>query len=179
MLLVKNMVYIVENLVLVDKNDENVGTAPKTEVHRKKLRHRAFSVFLTDGKNRTLLQQRALGKYHSAGLWGNSCCGHPRPAEDIASAARRRVHEELGLHVELTWVGKTAYSVDVGNGLTENEITHVFTGQASDVLAPDPDEVSATRWVDITDLSTLIQSSPEEFGSWLGHVAAVFLASHQ
>jgi isopentenyl-diphosphate delta-isomerase len=92
-----------EQLILVDESNRAVGTAGKTKVHRAGLLHRAFSIFLVDGRGRLLLQQRSRAKYHSGGLWANSCCGHPRPGERTLAAAHRRLHEELGVRSDLSF----------------------------------------------------------------------------
>src|SRR5688572_11010720 len=117
-----------EEVVLVDASDKVVGTMEKMEVHEKGLLHRAFSVFVFNSKRELLMQQRALQKYHSAGLWTNTCCSHPRPGEETISAAKRRLKEEMGLEIELESQFSFIYKTTFGNGLTEHEYDHVYFG---------------------------------------------------
>ena len=129
------------DLILVNNKDEQVGTMEKMEAHRKALLHRAFSVFIFNTKGEMLLQQRAMSKYHSPGLWTNACCSHPRPGETTIAAAQRRLKEELGFVVPLQKAFDFIYTASFDNGLTENEFDHVFTGVYNGVIAPDPAEV--------------------------------------
>ncbi len=141
----------------------------KLEVHRRGLRHPAVSVFVIDGP-RTLLQRRALGKYHTPGLWTNTCCTHPRWGESPAACAKRRLREELGIiGLMLRPAGNIEYRADVGNGLTEHEVVDVFTAETSHSLALElnPDEVMQARWVTLADLSNEIEADPSRFTPWL------------
>ena len=141
----------------------------KLEVHRRGLRHMAVSVFVIDG-NRTLLQRRAMGKYHTPGLWTNSCCTHPFWGEDPADCAARRLREELGISgLELRRAGGTEYRAAVGNGLTEPEVVDLFVAQAGAELGvtPNPAEVMATVWVTLEDLQVQVAAEPERFTPWL------------
>src|SRR5262245_32152936 len=122
-------------VVLVAGDDRPIGTMPKLEAHRRGLLHRAVSVFVRDGSGRLLLQQRAVGKYHSGGLWTNTCCSHPRPGESAAEAAARRLDEEMGLACPLTFLFPMRYCATVSNGLVEHEIVKVFGGVFVGVLA--------------------------------------------
>ena len=115
-----------EILILVDKNDQPQGTMPKMQAHREGQLHRAFSVMIYNNKGELLIQKRAATKYHSAGLWANSCCGHPRIGEDNLVAAKRRLKEELGFSCELKKIGEVCYELSLENGLHEHEYTHVF-----------------------------------------------------
>jgi len=115
-------------LVLVDDDDQAVGTATKLDTHLRGALHRAFSVIVWDSAKRLLLQKRQAGKYHSGGLWTNACCGHPRPGEDVAAAALRRLEEEMGFACELTNLGTMRYRAALDHSLTEHEIVHVFRG---------------------------------------------------
>src|SRR5688500_8369765 len=117
-----------ESVVLVNESDEVIGSAPKLDAHRDGLLHRAFSVFIRDHDGRILLHRRADGKYHSGGLWTNACCGHPRPGEETAAAAERRLLEEMGIGTDLAEAGVFTYHASVGAGLMEHEIDHVFSG---------------------------------------------------
>ena len=156
-----------EYVVLVDSRDRALGTAEKLRAHRQALLHRAFSVFLFDGAGRLLLQQRALTKYHSPGRWSNACCGHPRPGEETAAAARRRLGEELGVDCALEHRVAFLYRADVGDDLVEHELDHLFVGRTDAPLAPDPGEVQAWRWVELGALLRDVRARPEDFTLWL------------
>jgi isopentenyl-diphosphate delta-isomerase len=141
----------------------------KLEVHQRGLRHKAVSVFVMRGRE-VLLQRRALGKYHTPGLWANTCCTHPRWGESDLACAARRLHEELGISgLALQRSGGIEYRADVGGGLTEHEVVEVFSAQAPAHLVPqpDPDEVMQTRWITLEALEDEVQASPEKFTPWL------------
>jgi len=150
-------------------------------VHRLGLRHPAISVFVLDG-DRILLQRRALEKYHTPGLWANTCCTHPHWGEPMADCALRRLDEELGIRgLALVPRGQLEYRADVGNGLIEHELVDLFVAEATAdlVTAPDPDEVMETRWVAIDDLRAEILADPTRFTPWLRiyldkHADAIF-----
>jgi len=155
-----------ERVVLVDTADNEVGTAPKLQAHRTGDLHRAISVFVFDSEGRMLLQRRAEGKYHSGGLWSNTCCSHPRPGEPAATAARRRLREEMGLDCELEPVFTFVYRADLDGGLTEHELDHVFVGTTDDSPEPDPDEVGGWRWVEPVEIAREMDSDPALFTAW-------------
>jgi len=136
-----------EAVIIVDEEDLPVGSMEKLAAHRQGALHRAFSIMIGDGRGNLLLQRRQLGKYHCGGLWANSCCGHPRPQENTQQAAKRRLHEELNIHVELACVGFFRYQTEVGNGLVENEYVHLFHGYHQGDISPDPMEVMDLKWV--------------------------------
>lgn len=123
-------------------------------------------MFVFDPAGRLLLQQRAGGKYHSPGLWSNTCCGHPRPAEDIAAAAARRLREEMGFGCALEPAGAFTYRVRLGD-LIEHEVDHVFTGRFEGTPQPDAREVAAWRWVDVALLAAELVARPEQYSAWL------------
>lgn len=127
-----------EEVILVDEHDRPLGTSPKIAAHRKGLLHRAISVQVSDTRGRLILQKRHIGKYHSGGLWSNTCCSHPRPGEPTADAAARRLEEEMGIGCPLRPLFTTRYKADVGNGLVEHEIVHVFAGVYDGRVCPDP-----------------------------------------
>ena len=154
-------------VVLVNAHDDAIGTMEKMEAHRLGKLHRAFSIFLFDPDGRMLLQQRAADKYHSPGLWRNACCSHPRPVEDVASAAYRRLGEELGVTVRLEKRFAFTYHAHFANGLQEHEFDHVLFGAFNGDLHPDPTEVMAVRWLSPEKLSAEISSTPEAFTPWL------------
>lgn len=160
-------------VVLVDESDTSIGVAPKLDVHRDGRLHRAVSVVLFDDRGRVMLQRRADVKYHSAGLWSNSCCGHPRPGESVEEAAGRRLNDELGVAgCEVTRVGELAYYADLGNGLIEHELDHIMVGQWEGVVTPNPLEVSEIRWVDPEVVLADLAEVPASYTAWAGPVIA-------
>jgi isopentenyl-diphosphate delta-isomerase len=158
-----------EPLILVDEHNRATGTAGKEAVHRAGLLHRAFSIFLVDARGRIVLQQRHPRKYHSGGLWANSCCGHPRPGERTVAAAARRLHEELGVASELSFGFYARYQCDFGNGMQENEFVYVYFGSLTDRLAPNPAEVSAIEYLTADEIGHQIKQYPATFVFWLKH----------
>lgn len=138
----------------------------KMEAHEKGKLHRAFSIFIFNNKGEMLLQQRALDKYHSAGLWTNTCCSHPQPEEEVAVAARRRLVEEMGFETELTKAFTFQYKTGFDNGLTEHEVDHVFTGQYEGSLHPNPAEVADYSFKTIAAVKQSIASEPHLYTSW-------------
>lgn len=156
-----------EQVVLLDEQGRTTGSMDKLEVHRKGLLHRAFSIFLFNEAGHLLLQQRAATKYHSAALWTNTCCGHPRPGEIPEAAAKRRLFEELGIRCELDRKFEFLYQADVGNGLIEHELDAVYFGRFDGTVQADPSEVSATRWMRMNDLADDLSTSPQRYTEWL------------
>jgi isopentenyl-diphosphate delta-isomerase len=142
----------------------------KTQAHQKPILHRAFSVFIFNSKGEMLLQQRALGKYHSAGLWTNTCCSHPRPGEDTASAAARRLKEEMGFSTELEKIFDFVYQASFGNGLHEYEFDHVFIGTYDGEIVPDPREVIEYRFMAMEAIKLSLEKFPERYTAWFAIV---------
>jgi isopentenyl-diphosphate Delta-isomerase len=169
-----------EYVVLVDEQDNEIGTAEKIAAHQQNLLHRAFSVFIFRGNSQQelLLQQRALSKYHSPGLWTNSCCSHPRPGEGVIAAAERRLQEELGFTTSLTDIGTFQYNAHFPNGLSEHELDHVLIGEVSGdlIIQPNLDEVHALRWVTVSDLKVELTSNPERFTPWLEKALSLIIS---
>jgi isopentenyl-diphosphate delta-isomerase len=166
-----------ERVILVDARDVPIGTAGKLEAHQRGVLHRAFSVFVRDDDGRLLLQRRAESKYHSGGLWSNSCCGHPRPGEATADAASRRLFEELGVRAgALREVGQFTYRADLRDGLVEHECDHVLVGRIADRPRPDPAEVAEWRWITDEALRAELAERPEAFTAWLPMVVAAMEA---
>ncbi|MBE6029168.1 MAG: isopentenyl-diphosphate Delta-isomerase [Clostridiales bacterium] len=177
-----------DKLILVDEQDRETGRAGKMEAHEKGLLHRAFSIFIfrralldnPDGTrtfhDQLLIQQRAEGKYHSAGLWANSCCSHPREGENLEEAAARRLPEETGFTVEdlespLEEKGAFLYKADFDNGLTEHEFDHVFVGQLKgDRLdkapSPNPEEASQMMFLDVDEIMIDVLKNPGKYAAW-------------
>jgi isopentenyl-diphosphate delta-isomerase len=159
-----------EQLILVNELDEMVGTMEKMEAHQKAMLHRAFSIFIFNSKGEMLLQQRAEEKYHCGGLWTNSCCSHPRPEEETAAAAKRRLQEELGFTTPLKKVFDFVYKAPFSNGLTEYEFDHVFFGEYEGDLKPDPKEVAAVRYLSVSTIRSMMEEEPTQFTPWF-HIA--------
>jgi isopentenyl-diphosphate Delta-isomerase len=157
-------------VIVVNALDEELGHAEKLQAHRTPVLHRAFSVFLLDDRGAMLLQRRAAGKYHSAGLWSNTCCGHPRPGEAVMAAAARRLREEMGIECALLPAGTVSYSIDVGGGLREDEFNHVLAGVFNGEPQPDPAEVWEWRWMTPEALDTALRDQPHAFTPWFGVV---------
>lgn len=157
---------MIEQLILVDAEDREVGTAEKIDAHRRGLRHRAFSVIIWDSAGRQLLQKRSAAKYHSGGLWTNACCGHPRPGEPVAAAAQRRLGEEMGFNCPLEWLGIVQYHAAFDNGLCEHEVVHVFRGCHDGSVAPDLMEAEAHQWLGLEKIREEITAAPDRFSVW-------------
>lgn len=155
-----------ENVVLVDTNDNPLGLMEKIEAHRKGLLHRAFSVFIIDDASRLLLQKRSLTKYHSPGLWTNTCCSHPRHGEIVIDAANRRLAEEMGLSANLKHMFSFIYRADFDNGLIEHEFDHVFVGISNSDPIINPDEVCDWKWTDLEKIKKDIIENPQYYTEW-------------
>lgn len=156
----------IEEVIIVDEKDRETGTMEKIEAHRKGVLHRAFSVFIMNSSGRLLLQKRALGKYHSPGLWTNTCCSHPRPGEHVYDAAVRRLQEEMGLTSDLTEAFSFIYRADFDNGLTEHEYDHVLVGISDIKPVPDSDEVDSYEYVDLDYLTADLEANPSSYTVW-------------
>jgi isopentenyl-diphosphate delta-isomerase len=155
-----------DQLILVNEEDRQVGVGAKLEVHEKGLLHRAFSIFLWDREGRLLIQRRARTKYHAAGLWANTCCGHPRPDEDTAAAAHRRLNEEFGMTAELEWDGSHIYRAVMPNALIEAEVVHLYSGFARDLPNPNAEEIDAYRWLSSAEIVAESKLWPDSFAPW-------------
>lgn len=156
-----------ERVILVDERDRELGAAEKLRAHLEGALHRAFSIFVFDRVGRLLLQKRARTKYHSGGLWSNTCCGHPRPGEVTAEAARRRLREEMGLDCELTEAFSFTYRAELDNRLVEHEYDHVFVGRFDGEPRPAAEEVEDWRWVTPSDLARELRANPAAYSFWL------------
>jgi len=155
-----------EQVILVDENDNAIGTMEKMEAHRKGLLHRAFSILVFNSKGQLLLQKRSWKKYHSGGLWTNTCCSHPRPDEDIGKAVRRKLKQEMGIDVTPRFSHKFVYRIDLGNDLTEHEYDHVYIGRYDGEPLINHDEVDEWRFEDLSRLRDDIEKSPQDFTYW-------------
>lgn len=155
-----------EMVVLVDEKDNPIGLMEKMEAHRKALLHRAFSVFIINDKGEILLQRRALGKYHSAGLWTNTCCSHQRQGESSIEAGKRRLMEEMGMEVELKELFWFIYKAPFDNGLTEHELDHVMIGYSNQNPKINKQEVEQWRWDSLQNIKKDIEINPNIYTQW-------------
>ena len=156
----------IEKVILVDENDNQVGVMPKLEAHQKGLLHRAFSVFIFNSKYELLLQKRASSKYHSGGLWTNTCCSHPREGEEILDAAKRRLIEEMGIDTSLRKVHDFIYKAELDNDLTEHEFDHVLYGIYSEDPIINKDEADDFKWIDMDSLNEDIKTNGNNYTIW-------------
>lgn len=156
-----------ELLVLVDENDNELGVMDKLSIHRSGMLHRAFSLFIFNSRSELLLQQRAADKYHSGGLWSNSCCSHPRLGESVPDALSRRLKEEMGIECPAHFKFSFIYKVELENGLTEHELDHVYFGITDEIPKPDSSEVQAWKYNSLTALEEEILHSPGKYSAWL------------
>lgn len=154
-------------VILVDEKDNQIGFEEKLKAHQNANLHRCFSIFVFNNKGQLLLQQRALDKYHSAGLWANTCCSHPRPGEETINSAHRRLKEEMGFDCELIEAFSFKYKTAFDNGLTENEFDHVFVGKYNEEPISNMVEVNAYKWVDLKWLEKDIKDNQEIYTTWL------------
>ncbi|MDQ2657896.1 MAG: isopentenyl-diphosphate Delta-isomerase [Bacteroidota bacterium] len=155
-----------EEVVLVDRWDKEIGTMEKMEAHKKGILHRAFSVLLFDQSGKMLLQKRSKNKYHSGGLWTNACCSHPLPGEKIESATRRRLQEEMGIDIQPTFSHTFIYKAALGDDLVEHELDHVFVGTFSGNPAINKTEVEDWKYVDIEWLKRDMATHPDSYTVW-------------
>jgi isopentenyl-diphosphate delta-isomerase len=155
-----------ERVILVDECDIPVGDMEKMEAHKKGLLHRAISVFIINSKGEILLQRRALDKYHSGGLWTNTCCTHPRVGEASLEAANRRLDEEMGMRANLHEAFFFIYRAELDHGMIEHEFDHVFIGFSDDVPNPNPEEVSDYKWMTVADIQNSIHENPSLWTEW-------------
>lgn len=155
-----------EKVILVNEIDEPIGLMPKMEAHEKGLLHRAFSVFVFNDKNELMLQQRALSKYHSPGLWTNTCCSHQREGESNIEAGKRRLQEEMGFTTNLKDTMAFIYKAPFDNGLTEHEFDHILVGNFNDLPDLNPEEVSAWKWIKLEDVQKDMKNHPGRYTEW-------------
>ena len=155
-----------EKIILVDEKDNEIGTGEKLDIHQKGKLHRAFSIFVFNSKGELLLQKRSESKYHTASLWTNTCCSHPRPNQDLEEEAKRRLMEEMGISCDLKEVFSFIYKANVGE-LIEYEFDHAFVGRFDGNPKPNKDEVEDWKWVNIDELEKDIDKNPEKYVPWL------------
>ena len=165
-----------EEVILVDENDKQIGVSEKIKAHKEGKLHRAISVFVMNSKDELLLQKRAKNKYHSGELWTNTCCSHPKPGESTKDAAMRRLEEEMGFSCQLTEAFNFTYKVKFDNGLSEHEYDHVFVGRFDGKPKPNPDEVEDWKWIVSEKLRNDIVKHPENYTYWLKAVIDRFIS---
>jgi isopentenyl-diphosphate Delta-isomerase len=156
-----------DHVILVNEKDEMVGVGEKIKTHRDGLLHRAFSIFIFNSRGELLLQRRALTKYHSAGLWSNTCCGHPRHVEQVVAAAQLRLEAEMGLSSPLEEIGSFVYRTEFDNGLIEHEYDHVLVGHSDKQPTVNLAEVIDWTWMSFAVLQRELRDHPEYFTFWL------------
>ena len=155
-----------DNVILVDQNDQEIGQMEKLTAHEDGRLHRAFSVCVFNHRQELLLQQRAWGKYHSAGLWTNTCCSHPRPGESPEEAAHRRLQEEMGFDCEVQEIFHMQYRFGFSNGLTEHEYDHVFIGFSDQLPKPNKSEVAEWKYMARPDIASVLERHDNSFTEW-------------
>jgi len=155
-----------EEVILVDIEDSAIGQMEKMKAHEEGRLHRAFSIMIFNDRGDILLQQRALGKYHSGGLWTNACCSHPRPNESVLEAANRRLMEEMGFETKLVFGFKFVYKALLDQGLTEYELDHVYMGNYTGQLKINPDEVAGWKWISYPALKRDVVENPNNYTIW-------------
>jgi isopentenyl-diphosphate Delta-isomerase len=156
-----------EQVILVNEQDEEVGVMEKIQAHKEGKLHRAFSIFIFNEKNEMLLQKRAASKYHSPNLWTNACCSHPRPDENIDRAAARRLTEEMGIsNVHLYKKFSFIYNAPFENGLTEHELDYVFVGRTDNVPMLNEDEVSEYKYASLASITEDLEINPTNYTVW-------------
>lgn len=159
-----------QKVILVDENDVEIGTEEKIKAHIDGKLHRAFSIFIINNNNQLLLQKRASQKYHSPGLWTNTCCSHPSPNESLDEAVEKRLQEEMGFTCPLNWSFSFIYKASFNNGLTEHEYDHVFTGLFNGNPEPNPEEVEDWKWMDIDLLRHDIKQNAHLYTYWFSYI---------
>jgi isopentenyl-diphosphate delta-isomerase len=155
-----------EKVILVDSNDNSLGLMEKMKAHELGFLHRAFSVFIFNSQAEIMLQQRAHSKYHSGGLWTNTCCSHPREGETVEQAGLRRLREEMGFETELIYGFSFIYKAILDDGLIEHELDHVLIGFYDGQPSINTDEVQSWRWVSFEQLKSDIETKPNEYTAW-------------
>ncbi|WP_044403541.1 isopentenyl-diphosphate Delta-isomerase [Lacinutrix sp. Hel_I_90] len=155
-----------EKVILVNEKDEQIGLMPKMEAHEKGLLHRAFSVFVFNERNELMIQQRALSKYHSPGLWTNTCCSHQREGESNLDAGKRRLMEEMGFVTPLTEKTSFIYKAPFDNGLTEHELDHIMIGYFNEEPKINKAEVEAWKWMSLESVKKDMKEQPDLYTAW-------------
>lgn len=160
-------------IILVNKKDEQIGLGEKLKVHRQGKLHRSFSILIFNSKGELLLQQRAKSKYHSPGLWSNTCCSHPRPNEELKTSVKRRLKEEMGIESDLKEFSSFIYKAKIGN-LIENEFDHVFVGRFDGKPKPNKKEVKDFRWMNPKELKRDVKEHPRKYTFWFKRILEIY-----
>jgi isopentenyl-diphosphate Delta-isomerase len=158
--------FATDQVILVDADDTPIGVEDKLRAHREGRLHRAFSVFVLNTAGDVMLQRRAFDKYHSGGLWSNTCCSHPRPGENTVAAAHRRLREEMGFDCPLRPLYRFTYRAELDGGMIEHECDHVLVGRFDGAPAPDPVEVADWRWASPAAIAYALETEPAAFTYW-------------
>ncbi len=153
-------------VILIDQQDNEIGSMEKIQAHQQGKLHRAFSIFIFNSKKELLIQKRADNKYHSGGLWSNTCCGHPRPGELTENAAQRRLQEEIGITCQLHYLFPFTYFVKFDNNLIENELDHIFTGITDKTPLINPNEISDFKYMTMAAISNELEKTPTSYTVW-------------
>ena len=157
---------IEDKVILVDNKDNQIGLMPKLEAHEKGVLHRAFSVFIFNNDGELMLQRRALTKYHSPGLWTNTCCSHQRDGETNIISGKRRLNEEMGFDTELFEKTSFIYKAKFDNGLTEHEFDHVLVGSYNHSPMINSTEVDSWKWMSMENIKKDIKDHPDNYTAW-------------
>lgn len=165
-----------ENVLLVDEKDQLIGKMEKIEAHEKGLLHRAFSVFVYNDQNELLLQKRAESKYHTPGLWTNTCCSHQRENESNIEAGKRRLQEEMGFTTDLENQFSFIYKAPFSNGLTEHEYDHILIGYYNGQPKPNPEEVADWKWMSLDEIEKDLHQHPDRYTAWFKILFEKYLA---
>lgn len=155
-----------DEIILVDEKDNQIGVGEKMNVHKRGLLHRAFSIFVFNSRSELMLQKRAVSKYHCGGLWTNTCCSHPRAGESLDEAVHRRLKEEMGLDCELREVFSFIYKAELDAGLVEYEFDHVFIGRYDGEPAVNPEEADGWKWIGLNEVKADIINNPDHYTPW-------------
>jgi isopentenyl-diphosphate delta-isomerase len=155
-----------DHVILVDEYDQELGLMEKHEAHKKGLLHRAFSAFVFNSNGELLLQRRAFGKYHSEGLWTNTCCSHPISGESIVDAGKRRLGEEMGFETQLTPTFNFIYKAELDNGFTEYELDHVLIGISDETPHLNTSEAMSFKWANLSDIKADMVNNPAQYTVW-------------
>lgn len=155
-----------EQVILVNSKDEEIGTMEKLKAHQTGALHRAFSVLIFNKKGEMMLQKRADEKYHSGGLWTNACCSHPKPGESVQNAARRRLMEEMGIDLEPRFVYKFIYKAKLENNLTEHECDYVFVGEYNEAPILNGNEASGWKFASVQAIKDDVAKNPNDYTVW-------------
>ena len=164
-----------ENIIIVDEHDKQIGVGEKLEVHKKGMPHRAFSIFIVNRKGEMLLQKRSSIKYHSAGLWTNTCCSHPRDGEMLSLAVHRRLEEEMGFDTQLTEISQIKYKIKFENGLIENEFLHIFLGTFNGDPVVNEHEADDHKWISYSSIESDVLANPTTYTYWFKKTLPIVL----